>query len=565
MKRVIHILIILTVFLSGTCTAVALEIAQPNNKFGIHIAQPADDDINKAAELVNSNGGKWGYITLVIHEDDKDKNKWQSVFDKLREKQLIPIVRLATKGDGPNWRRPKPEEALEWAQFLNSLNWVTKNRYVILFNEPNHATEWGGSVDAKSFAEVNREFSKKLKEANKDFFVMMGGLDGVAPSQPPRYQDSGVFLRQVMEVISAQEFNELFDGLSSHSYPNPGFSGSPSGSGKSSVRGYEYELDLLKGYGVKDLPVFITETGWNASAVGREQTAQHFKTAYEQVWLPDDRVKAVTPFVLNYQSEPFLKFSWLKKDTNEPYPEYETVKNLSKTAGKPIFVEGGEIAHNFPTELVAQSTFRLYFKLKNTGQAIWRTDDGYRLVLENIDPGRYLVSNLGQMKPKDDREFDIFFTTSDESGKKNVKLVLYRDDTKILESKPWSFEIVPLPALAVNTSLFPKFNSSGDEFEIQVFDDHEELVYKQKNVKIRKGKALLPKIENIALNREYRVVLLNKYYLPTQTYITFKKGTNEIKFRKMLPLDTNADGNLSFDDTWGLFTNHEVLGKWVPW
>ena len=81
--------------------------------------------------------------------------------DQLRERQLIPIIRIATKGEGSSWRRPKLEEAQEWANFLNSLNWVVKNRYVILFNEPNHATEWGGTVDPKSFAEVNREFAKK--------------------------------------------------------------------------------------------------------------------------------------------------------------------------------------------------------------------------------------------------------------------------------------------------------------------------------------------------------------------------------------------------------------------
>jgi hypothetical protein len=40
--------------------------SHPNNKFGIHLAQPEDSDIDRADELVNSNGGEWGYITLVI-------------------------------------------------------------------------------------------------------------------------------------------------------------------------------------------------------------------------------------------------------------------------------------------------------------------------------------------------------------------------------------------------------------------------------------------------------------------------------------------------------------------
>ncbi len=56
-----------------------------NNKIGIHLAIPDENDMKKASELVNSNGGKWGYVTIVIPEDDRDKNKWQGVFDKMRE------------------------------------------------------------------------------------------------------------------------------------------------------------------------------------------------------------------------------------------------------------------------------------------------------------------------------------------------------------------------------------------------------------------------------------------------------------------------------------------------
>lgn len=565
-KRVLIIVCIyVTIIIPSPTQIFAADFSAPNNKYGIHLAQPSDEDITRAQDLVNSSGGKWGYITLVIPENDRDKDKWQGIMNQLRERQLIPIIRIATKGEGSSWKRPKPEEAQEWATFLNSLNWVVKNRYVILFNEPNHATEWGGTVDPKSFAEVNREFAKKLKETNKDFFIMMGGMDAAAPSQMPKYEDSGKFLSAVMEVIPSEEYNQLFDGLSSHSYPNPGFVGSPQSNGKATIRGYQWELDHLKSFGVKDLPVFITETGWHGGSLAREKVAENFKIAFEEVWGPDDRVVAITPFVLNYQSEPFLQFSWLKKDTNEPYPEYEMVKGLSKQVGVPEFIEGGDIIHNLPTEMVAQSTFHFHFKMKNTGQAIWREDDNYRLVIEGIDNGRYLVSSIGKIKPNEDRKIDMFFTTGAESGKKTSRIALYRGDKKIIESKPWTYQVVPLPALTINASLFPKISSNGEDFELQVFDEHEELVFKQKKINIKNGKGFIPKVENIALNRKYRLVILRKFYLPTQTYITFKKGTNEIRFKRMLPLDANGDGNLTFDDSWEIFRNPGIIGKWFPW
>src|SRR5450830_1826720 len=78
--------------------------AASNNKFGIHLAQPSIDEFSKVKELVNLNGGDWGYVTLVIQENDRDKGKWQDIFNHLRQDHLIPIIRLATTPEGENWR-----------------------------------------------------------------------------------------------------------------------------------------------------------------------------------------------------------------------------------------------------------------------------------------------------------------------------------------------------------------------------------------------------------------------------------------------------------------------------
>ncbi len=41
-----------------------------NNRFGIHILNPSE--VEKAAELVNSSGGDWGYVTIPIRANDRD-------------------------------------------------------------------------------------------------------------------------------------------------------------------------------------------------------------------------------------------------------------------------------------------------------------------------------------------------------------------------------------------------------------------------------------------------------------------------------------------------------------
>ena len=268
----------LILFLTLLFFPLSILAATPNNKFGIHLAQPNTEEFSKVKELVNSNGGDWGYVTLIIEEKDRNKDKWQGIFDQLRTLHLIPIIRLATSAEGENWRRPEAKDAQGWADFLDSLNWVVKNRYIILFNEPNHGSEWGGEVDEKSYAEISFEFAKKFKEKNPDFFIMLAGFDASAPSWRPGMEDEEVFLRRLSLDKDSLQY---LDGLASHSYPNPGFSGSPYAVGRGTVRTYEWELGLLKELGVtKKLPVFITETGWKR---GNENTvADYFQTAYDQ-------------------------------------------------------------------------------------------------------------------------------------------------------------------------------------------------------------------------------------------------------------------------------------------
>src|SRR3989339_1130045 len=141
MKKITLILFIFFFFpLSNIFAAI------PNNKFGISLAQPNIDQFSQVKELVNSNSGDWGYVTLIIEEKDRNKEKWQGIFNQLRKLHLIPIIRLATSAEGENWRRPEVKDAQGWVEFLDSLNWVVKNRYIILFNEPNHGSEWGVEV-----------------------------------------------------------------------------------------------------------------------------------------------------------------------------------------------------------------------------------------------------------------------------------------------------------------------------------------------------------------------------------------------------------------------------------
>jgi len=153
MRKFIYVITFLFFLFSFNGGALAIEnpTAVSNNKFGIHIMN--ENDLDNAARLVNSSGGDWGYVTFVIREDERDNNRWQKAFDKARRLHLIPIVRLATIQDGGNWTKPDPNDITSWVNFLDSLNWVIKNRYIIIGNETNHATEWGGELNPEGYGE----------------------------------------------------------------------------------------------------------------------------------------------------------------------------------------------------------------------------------------------------------------------------------------------------------------------------------------------------------------------------------------------------------------------------
>lgn len=538
--------------------------AQENNTVGISLLQPTSEDFIGAAEMINNNNGDWGYVTLVIQENDRDIRKWQDIFEVLREKHLIPIVRLATSPQGEVWRRPEEKDAREWVEFLNKLNWVVKKRDIVLFNEPNHASEWGGEVDPEGYGKIAMVFGKAFKESHKDYTVMLAGMDAAAPSYPPQYEDSGVFIKKMFQATD-YKLQDYIDAWASHSYPNPGFSGSVWDTGKKSIRGYEYELNLLKELGVdKELPVFITETGWSESKLSESVIAQNYRHAYEDVWGQDSRVQAVTPFVFKYLSQPFVEFTWKKESGYTA--QYNTVKDLLKKKGNPQQIQAGEIQVSLPLTLIARSTYHFSVTVKNKGQAIWSQDDGYFLSVKTDSTGvQTLTSDIARIKPFEESRMSFTMKTPAKPQTVKMSLVLKKNNDVILETKQFSITIEPLPELTVKTSLFPKFISNGENFEVQLFNTTEELVFSKKGLSMRSGIITVDNISDIIPGQKYRVVLLGYPYIPRQAIVTLKKGENAVSVKRLFPLDADGDGKLDFNDLKVAITNPDFFIRFVPW
>lgn len=340
MKKIFILLTILTFFLSNTQK---LQAEETINKFGIHILNP--EEIKYVPLLVNSNGGDWGLVTIVIRDDQQDLALWQKFFDDCRNLHLIPLVRIATRLEGAAWLKPTVNDLIKWINFFNQLNWPIKQRYLIIYNEPNHTKEWGGEINPTEYAQILDSAIKLFKTSNSDYQILNAGFDLKADNSKTTKEVTRYW--QEMNQAIPGIFEHL-DGWASHSY---------------TAKDYLWEINYLK----LRLPVFITETGSD----NPKNTGQLIKSAYEQIWLKDPQVKAVTPFILYYPELPFINFSWLNKDYS-PTIQYQTIANLSKKNWWPeqefkLAVEKIILPPFIPTKTSYQGIIRL----KNLGQSIW--------------------------------------------------------------------------------------------------------------------------------------------------------------------------------------------------
>lgn len=327
----------------------------PNNIFGIHILFTYE--VPKASELVNSSGGDWGYVTIPIQYDDRDIEKWQDFLNSCGNNHVIPILRIATGAYYKNtsvWRKPSNFDILDFANFLNSLSWPTKNRYVLLFNETNRFDEWGGEPPSPSeYADFVSFASVTFKAKSSDFYIIAGGLDNASPNDGHKYLDNFVYLRKVIEH-NPKVFDNV-DGLASHSYPNPNFSQSPSFDKEEGTSTYKYEAGLIENLTGKSLPVFITETGWNQDVLSQKTISEYYKTSMIDLWGKDPRVIAVTPFVLESSGGPFDKFSFLK---NGGFSDSaKTYKLLPKIKGSPFLNSLAVNSKNKPLAVSHEAKF----------------------------------------------------------------------------------------------------------------------------------------------------------------------------------------------------------------
>jgi len=294
---------------------------------GVHILNLYELDAVTQLLKTDQTRDSWQFITIPLTFSDLEKkSEWQVFLDQAGKSKLIPIIRLATEVENGSWKIPTRKDITREIDFLSDLNWPTQNRYIIVLNEPNHAKEFGSTLNPQKYAEILTFTSFWARSEDKNYVILPAGMD-LAANNSALTMESFAFLEKMYQADP--DIFSYIDIWNSHSYPNPGFSSSPVRTDKKSLRGFKHELDYLKKKTGRDFSVIITETGWVENGSTRPWLDSYYEYAFQNVW-NDPRVIGVTPFVFQGAPGPFAGFSFLDGN-GQPTIQYLAYQKLLNT------------------------------------------------------------------------------------------------------------------------------------------------------------------------------------------------------------------------------------------
>lgn len=293
---------------------------------GMHVLRPEElHDVVQQYEKYRDTSTPL-YITIPFSYDDaKQLQRWQEAFDYAQEQNVVPIVRLATQFNPEinAWEVPNRFQLMQLIMAVDSLQWPQEKRHVIVFNETNHHAEWGGQANPEEFAQLSSFAFDWLNTESDTYVVLPAAMDLAAPNGPTTMEAFTYWNRALAEE---PDLLTKIDAWNSHSYPNPGFVGSPTATAQNSLYGYKHEREWYQNHVSETLPIFITETGWDASKLSKSRLQYNYEVAQREAWSDQDIV-AITPFLFAGSPGPFAGFSFIDEGKN-PTPQWSALVSI---------------------------------------------------------------------------------------------------------------------------------------------------------------------------------------------------------------------------------------------
>lgn len=537
----------------------------PHCKAGVHMISPSDEDFVTAAALVHAHGGEYCWTTIVFREDEMTTDNLQRIHNIVRENKLQIIHRLE-KGfdDKGNWLMPTESTIQKFIDALSGINPSGRDIYVVLGNEPTHAVMCGGCTP-QSFAEWTMRAVNMLHDAEDDLgvdiHVGMAGQDLASPQLPDLgLYDAGFFMDRMFDA--EPDLLCEVDIWTSHNYPRS-FVGPALATGRLSPRGYIWELSFAEQRArseckehVRNLPVFITETGYKTGPSGIADARALSETrSIIDLYQQDPRVHAFTFFAYRFCGEPFQSFALAGCDVAELNGVGQALHDAHKTAGLIRHNRKARTTAVCPEDLVENMDAECVITAENVGTDIWQDIGGsYGLTLIGTgvseEPGspRFSLSRFREVKPGEKLTATLTYNPGVRVGQHDLTIGLTQRGKLLLGLAQWKVEVFESPTLELAVEGIFGRSTEAENAQIQVLDQMDEIVYRT-SLDIVDGIAAAGKVPGVTFGTCYRIVLLVDGNLPVQKACwQFDKGLNIIDMPRLLAVDRNRDGKLSLSD-----------------
>jgi len=323
-------------------------VSTSNPKMGMHTRLTDEVEVWKikyTLEMVREMGSPWvvDYFPWAYHEPVQGVFDWSHSDVVMAHAQRQGIKVIARLGFVPEWARPENSATsyLAVEHYPDFANYVQAfvTRYgdqvgaIIIWNEPNLALEWGFQpLNPVDYTKLLKLSYHAAKTANPQIIVLGGAL---APTLAPRGNEQGLNdLLYLQDMLDAGAGNAM-DGLSAHAYGWSFPADDPPDPQVVNFRRLELVHQLLADNGYAQLPIYVTEGGWNdhprwTRAVKPAQRIANTLRAYElsAEW-PWVKVMALWAFRYPWASRTYLDyFSFVTPDF-QPKPIYEELQKMS--------------------------------------------------------------------------------------------------------------------------------------------------------------------------------------------------------------------------------------------
>lgn len=320
-----------------------------NPKMGVHTRLTDEVEpwkIKRTLEMVREMGAPWivEYFPWAYHEPFPGFFDWSHsdlVIDHAQRQGLTLIARL---GLTPEWARPRdsassflaPERYDDFGDYVQAFveRYGDRVAAIIIWNEPNLALEWGfQSIDPVGYTQLLAIAYRRAKAANPNVQVLGGAL---APTLAPPGSDQAMADLIYLQRMLAAGAGKAMDGLAVHAYGWVFPVDDPPDPTTINFRRTELVHQLLIDHGYADLPIYITEGGWNdhprwTRAVKPAQRIENTLQAYELVksW-PWTKMMAIWAFRYPWPARTYLDYFTFVTPEFEPKPIYLEVQRYSR-------------------------------------------------------------------------------------------------------------------------------------------------------------------------------------------------------------------------------------------